>query len=1207
MPDDRVPYFETLDQKNGKANGRLWRIAAPVALAAVAATILLVWGLVHVSRGKNEADAWVTHTLTVLERTALLEGNLANTIAEGRGFLLDPVPERRSRVDAGFAAVRDDVAALTALTEDNARQRDVLARLLPLIDMRIGVLNDVMQRAASSEPSEVVRIFRSVAANPMAASVHQAIIDLRDEEHRLLTERGGIAKGASRDVLVSLIGCGLLAAICMGSLVVVLLCRRQGRARSDVEQLHLSKLQREQDRFRAAVKAVHGILWTNDAQGWMVGEQPAWSALTGQTYAQYQGFGWANAVHPDDSEPTILAWNAAVADRRLFVFEHRVRCLDDGYRTFAIRAAPVLDENGEVREWVGIHTDVTAQRTAELANTTLAAIVTTANDAIVSISEDGAQILSWNGAAERLFGYSEAEAVGSPANLLLPEGSSETETPAKMLAAFKAGQNTVAYETTRVTKSGEAIPVAVTTTRMLAPDGRSLGISGIVHDLRPRLRIETALREANAALEQRVEERTAELVASKAKLSESEAGYRLLAEYGSDMVARLGPDGTWQYVSPAAVQVLGRDPAAMLGCDPVEIVHPDDRAEAELFFDHLRTGRVEAGTMTTRALHLGRGEAWIEIAAGTLYDETSNQPEGCVLGIRDVTDRRRLELERESQANALQVSNDKLEQSNGALDRLARQLARARDQANAASRAKSRFLASMSHELRTPLNGILGYAHLIRAEGQLSPLQASRIGTMLNAGEHLLEMISGVLSLSEVEQQRVELQSTTIGLAKLASDCVDVVRPSAAKKNLVLTVEIAPDAPDAAVVDATKLRQVLLNLLGNAVKFTASGMVTVRLKPALVEACEDDVPDSSSSQRGLVRFEVADTGPGIPKDKRHRLFQDFERLSADPDAIEGAGLGLALSARLTTIMGGSIGFSDNDGGGSVFWIELPLGEPVPTLAPSVVSPVAHPSRRVLLVDDIAMNRDVATAFLQAAGYDVTCVDNGADAVAIAGRESFDVILMDVRMPEMDGLEATRRIRTLPAPHGEIPVIALTAQAFAEQIAECRDAGMDAHLTKPFSPDSLSALVAQVITIGRQPVIPPVSPGEVELGADRSVFVEATFNLTSSCLLPDDTGTHLRAIADRIDTLQAHLAQFDPSASEDGSDLAEIAHALAGGAGLFGFDRLSCLAQGIEYAIVSGAEELGPHCVALSAALTATAPELARCIAASAPAPCVAAT
>jgi len=1127
----------------------------------------------------------------VLERTALLEGNLANAVSEGRGFLLDPIAERRSRVEANLGQLQDDIGALTELTTDNAVQREAIAQLVPLIDARVAALRDIMKQATTSELTEIARIFRTATAMPIAVRIHGVILDMRNEERRLLTDRGSIAKGASRNLFLALVGCGLLASICMGTLVVVLLRRRQEQASSQVELLHLAELRREQDRFRAAVKAVHGVLWTNDAQGWMFGEQPGWAALTGQTYAQYQGFGWAAAVHPDDAEPTIEAWSAAVADRRVFVFEHRVRCVDGGYRTFAVRAAPVLDGKGDIREWVGVHTDVTAERSAELTNIYLAAIVTVSQDALISFAPDDGRILTWNMGAERLFGYSQAEAIGSAVSLLLPPDLREGKDATGIFLATKSGASIVDHETLRQAKSGEVIPVAVTATRMLDANGRLLGVSGTFHDLRPRRRIETALREANVELEQRVRERTTELVASEGRLRDSEAGYRLLAEHGSDVVARLSPDSTWQYVSPAVVHVLGHASDALLGRSPVDIVHPEDQAEMAAFLSHLHAGEPGNGALTVRICHPDRGEVWIEMAARIVHDGLSGQSVGCVAAIRDVTDRRKLELERESQALAVRAANDGLEQSNRSLDRLARHLARARDQANAASRAKSRFLASMSHELRTPLNGILGYAHLIRADGGLNPVQASRIETMLGAGQHLLEMISGILSLSEVEQQHVTLQPTTVNLGKLASECIDVVRPLAVRKNLALSVEIGSSAPATAAVDPTRLRQILLNLLGNAVKFTPSGAVSLRLHSANLLPNQNLTDAIESTRAGTFRFEVTDTGPGIPLERRERLFRDFERLDTDPDAIEGAGLGLALSARLATLMGGSIGYADNHDGGSVFWVEFPLREPESRSEQGHTPTVSNPCRRVLVVDDVAMNRDIAAAFLQPSGYDVTCLDNGADAITAVAGEHFDVVLMDVRMPGMDGLEATRRIRALPAPHGQVPVIALTAQAFAEQVAECRDAGMGWHLAKPFAPDALCAAVAEAVETGHTRVVASEPPVTEQPDGDRAIVDDATFDLTSSCLPPEEVRAYLQGILERADSLGVRLARFDPASPGHDSEIASLAHALAGSAGLFGFNRLSDAAQSLEYALTSGIGEPNRFVAILSTALAATAPEL----------------
>ncbi len=414
--------------------------------------------------------------------------------------------------------------------------------------------------------------------------------------------------------------------------------------------------------------------------------------------------------------------------------------------------------------------------------------------------------------------------------------------------------------------------------------------------------------------------------------------------------------------------------------------------------------------------------------------------------------------EKEALLQAAERERQAMEAANAHLDHLAKHLAQARDRAEQANRAKSRFLAGMSHELRTPLNGILGYAHLLHIEGNLNPSQSARVDAMLETGKHLLEMITCVLDLSEIEAERVSLRPVELDVQATAAACLDLIRPAAEAKGLALSIEIAPGTSPVLVADRTRLRQILLNLLGNAAKFTSQGQITLR-----IQSVEHD---------SALRIEIVDTGPGIPEERRHRLFQDFERLDAEATRmVEGAGLGLALASRLAGLMGGCLGCEDNPGGGSVFWLKLPVNpvtEPSPmldhdpevTTAPTARAPVrAH---HVLVVDDVLMNRDIASSFLRRAGYMVTSVEGGAEAVAAVASRDLDVVLMDVTMPGMDGLEATRRIRRLPGTRGQIPILAVTAQAFTEQVAACRAAGMDMHLPKPFDPDVLVAAVRQAI-------------------------------------------------------------------------------------------------------------------------------------------------
>jgi signal transduction histidine kinase len=376
------------------------------------------------------------------------------------------------------------------------------------------------------------------------------------------------------------------------------------------------------------------------------------------------------------------------------------------------------------------------------------------------------------------------------------------------------------------------------------------------------------------------------------------------------------------------------------------------------------------------------------------------------------------------------------------------ELRAAKDVAEQASQAKTRFVAMVTHELRTPLNGILGYAQLLRLEGGLSKRQDTCVGAMMQAGYHLLTMIERVLDFASLETGRMKLRASVVSVRDLSQQCIDFISPMASEHALSLRTVYAHDAPEQLIADPSRLRQVVLNLLGNALKYTEEGSIELRML--------------AGSVPGGLRIEVADTGPGIDDADRNCLFQDFERLSATTSA-EGAGLGLAIASRLVGLMKGAIGHTANPGGGSVFWLELPPGDaalmPAPQPAPV---PINRPlvGKHVLLVDDIAMNRDVIGTFLCAAGHTVIVADCGPDAIRLAREQVFDLILMDVRMPEMDGLEATRLIRALPPPHGKVPILALSAYAYGDQAAQCQAAGMDGHIEKPADYGTLIRIVEE---------------------------------------------------------------------------------------------------------------------------------------------------
>ena len=322
------------------------------------------------------------------------------------------------------------------------------------------------------------------------------------------------------------------------------------------------------------------------------------------------------------------------------------------------------------------------------------------------------------------------------------------------------------------------------------------------------------------------------------------------------------------------------------------------------------------------------------------------------------------------------------------------------DAAHEAVEARRRFLAQMSHEVRTPLNGILGLAQVLARDTRLLPDQRQHVEAVEGAGRHLLAIVNDALDLARIDAGRLDVSGRPFDLQEAADGCLALVRPAATDKQIALVLQQDPLLPSVVVGDRTRLQQILLNLLWNALRFSpAGGQVILRISPA----------------SGVLVFAVFDTGPGIPLERRHLLFQDFTQL--DPTASEGSGLGLAISARLARQMGGDLTYHPGpNNAGSVFRLELPWVAAMPRIEaqpdPSPAAP-AVASMNVLVVDDVPVNRRLLRAMLAHEGHTVEEAQSAEEALAQVQRRSFDVILMDVHMPETNGIEAARRLRRLP--------------------------------------------------------------------------------------------------------------------------------------------------------------------------------------------------
>jgi PAS domain S-box-containing protein len=515
-------------------------------------------------------------------------------------------------------------------------------------------------------------------------------------------------------------------------------------------------------------------------------------------------------------------------------------------------------------------------------------------------------------------------------------------------------------------------------------------------------------------------------VAERETLARSTA---LLREASGASVWRYNPQ-TRQYLFDHDVQLEAGESVGPSAVDPASVrssldiaseIHPDDAARVDRAFkDTLRTGNFNS------------------------VEYRSIEPTGAVGNIR--ASWRGLRQLETGKWEVLGLSQDVSE------------LAEARDAAIRGEQAaregaevKSRFLANMSHEIRTPMNGVVGVLHLLKAES-LSAEGRVLLDEAIACGAMLAQLLDDVIDFSKIEAGMLQLTPAPTDVGAALAGVVDLLRPQAMGRDLYLRARTGPDL-GWALVDPVRLRQLLFNLIGNAVKFTETGGVE-----AWLSAIQKD------GERFL-RVEVKDTGVGIPLDAQTQLFQRFHQADGSMTRkFGGSGLGLSISKTLVEMMGGHIGFCSSEGGGSTFWFEI--------AAPRAEAPPVNPEAdglwlegvRVLLAEDNPTNRTIATKMLQSLGAVVETAEDGVEAVEAARRSAFDLICMDIQMPRMDGVAATRAIRDLPGAAAGVPILAMTANALAHQRVEYLASGMNGIIAKPLSPSAVLAEMARLLTI-----------------------------------------------------------------------------------------------------------------------------------------------
>ena len=773
---------------------------------------------------------------------------------------------------------------------------------------------------------------------------------------------------------------------------------------------------------------------------------------------------------------------------------------------------------------VGIRTDITEikRREAELRENQAQqrAVIETALDCIVTIDADGL-IREFNPAAERTFGLSRAAAIGRRFSDVMISPELRDEHDAALRNYPVKGEPSIIgrrMEVEACRADGRRFPVELSINTFEEAGQRFF--TAYLRDISERRLREQALKQSEANL----------------------AAAQRIANVGS---------WSWDVVSNTVLwseqvyRMFGLDPAKSPDYETyLSFVHPDDRELANAAVAAAMAAGSPGGTAPYMCDHrICRGDGTVRsiLSRGEAEFDDAGRPIRLSGTVQDITESREAEM-------ALRASQEAAERAN---------------------QSKSDFLAMMSHEVRTPMNGVLGTLGLL-ADMPMPPDQRRLVQTARGSGESLLTILNDILDFSKMEAGKLELEELAFELSPLLDSVASLYAVQARAKGISLTYDIGEDVPCCLRGDPGRLRQMLLNYLSNAVKFTETGEVRILVERAAYAPAAD-----------TLRFSVSDTGIGIPPERTADVFRDFSQLDRSyARRFGGTGLGLAITRQLAELMDGHVGFDSDPGCGSTFWFEVAL-PPAPDTEVTRDEEAEHQqlltavpaATRVLVVEDNLTNQMIAKGILEKLGCRVDVAANGLEAIDAIGHRAYDMVLMDISMPELDGVEATRRIRRLPPPTGRVPIVALTANVLRGDHDDYLKAGMNDCVTKPIVKAKLVAVLAKILApVEATPSDRSPSPGETADGADdvplldEDAIADLAEALGEAALAPI-MGRLVNDVAEATGLIAQALV--DRSISE----LARQSHILSGCCGSFGTPRLHRLADRVEAACLAGDKAL----------------------------------